>query len=62
MSCNNAEITLLRKLFEHLLDQMSIEASKTIHIGDDEKADKQGANSFGIDCWSVPCRLTQTPH
>lgn len=62
MSGNNAETTLLRKLSVHFLDQMSVEASRTVHIGDDQKADKQGANSLGIDCWSVPCRLIQTPH
>ncbi|KAJ0039282.1 hypothetical protein Pint_22722 [Pistacia integerrima] len=33
------------------LDEMSIDASKAIHIGDDEKADKEGANAVGIDCW-----------
>ncbi|KAL9421251.1 hypothetical protein AB3S75_038755 [Citrus x aurantiifolia] len=39
------------RIFKAALDQMSVEASRTIHIGDDEKADKQGANSLGIDCW-----------
>lgn len=24
---------------------------KTVHVGDDEKADKGGANAAGIDCW-----------
>lgn len=32
---------------------MSIHASKAVHIGDDEKADKEGASAVGIDCWSV---------
>lgn len=35
------------------LDEMSIHASKAVHIGDDEKADKEGANAVGIDCWWV---------
>ncbi|KAH9773862.1 F14L17.7 protein [Citrus sinensis] len=39
------------RIFKAALDQMSVEASRTVHIGDDEKADKQGANSLGIDCW-----------
>ncbi|XP_073139487.1 uncharacterized protein [Henckelia pumila] len=29
----------------------ALEASKTVHVGDDEKADKEGANAVGIDCW-----------
>jgi len=33
------------------LDQVNVEASKALHIGDDEKADKLGANDVGIDCW-----------
>jgi len=26
-------------------------AGKALHIGDDQKADKFGANAVGIDCW-----------
>ncbi|KAA8532987.1 hypothetical protein F0562_032896 [Nyssa sinensis] len=39
------------KIFEAALDQMSVEAGKTVHVGDDQKADKAGANAVGIDCW-----------
>ncbi|XP_073139486.1 uncharacterized protein [Henckelia pumila] len=39
------------KIFRAALDHISVEASKTVHVGDDEKADKEGANAVGIDCW-----------
>lgn len=39
------------RIFQAALDQLNVEASKAIHIGDDEKADKFGANAVGIDCW-----------
>ncbi|XP_057993607.1 uncharacterized protein LOC110638758 isoform X3 [Hevea brasiliensis] len=32
-------------------DQVNVEASKAVHVGDDLKADKDGANAIGIDCW-----------
>ncbi|KAI9170137.1 hypothetical protein LWI28_023154 [Acer negundo] len=38
-------------IFKAALDQMSTEARKVVHVGDDEKADKEGANAIGIDCW-----------
>ncbi|XP_044488193.1 haloacid dehalogenase-like hydrolase domain-containing protein 3 isoform X2 [Mangifera indica] len=41
------------RIFQAALDEMSIHASKAVHIGDDEKADKEGASAVGIDCWSV---------
>jgi len=34
-----------------LVDQLNVEAGKALHIGDDQKADKFGANALGIDCW-----------
>lgn len=34
-------------------DQTNVEARKAVHIGDDEKYDKDGANAVGIHCWSV---------
>jgi FMN phosphatase YigB (HAD superfamily) len=34
-----------------LLDQVNVEAGRALHIGDDLKADKLGANAVGIDCW-----------
>ncbi|PHT94034.1 hypothetical protein T459_01916 [Capsicum annuum] len=39
------------KIFRAALDQISVEAIKTVHVGDDEKADKGGATAAGIDCW-----------
>ncbi|CAA0833077.1 Haloacid dehalogenase-like hydrolase (HAD) superfamily protein [Striga hermonthica] len=39
------------KIFRAALEQISVEASKAVHIGDDTKADKVGANAVGIDCW-----------
>ncbi|XP_060196814.1 uncharacterized protein LOC132626091 isoform X1 [Lycium barbarum] len=39
------------KIFRAALDQICVEATKTVHVGDDEKADKGGANAAGIDCW-----------
>lgn len=39
------------KIFRAALDQISVEASKAVHVGDDTKADKVGANAVGIDCW-----------
>ncbi|PON67071.1 HAD-superfamily hydrolase, subfamily IA, REG-2-like [Trema orientale] len=39
------------KIFEAALDQINVEAHKAVHVGDDKKADKVGANTIGIDCW-----------
>lgn len=39
------------EIFRAALDQLGIAASKAVHVGDDEKADKNGANAIGIDCW-----------
>ncbi|XP_061338812.1 uncharacterized protein LOC133285576 isoform X1 [Gastrolobium bilobum] len=39
------------RIFQAALDQVNVEASKALHIGDDQKADKLGANAIGIDCW-----------
>lgn len=33
------------------VDQVHVEAGKAVHVGDDQKADKVGANAIGIDCW-----------
>ncbi|BAT99259.1 hypothetical protein VIGAN_10066100 [Vigna angularis var. angularis] len=41
------------RIFQAALDQVNVEACKALHIGDDKKADKMGANNVGIDC----CRL-----
>lgn len=38
-------------MFCDVVDQISVEAIKTVHVGDDEKADKGGATAAGIDCW-----------
>jgi len=34
-----------------IVDEVNVEACKALHIGDDQKADKLGANAVGIDCW-----------
>ncbi|XP_057485637.1 uncharacterized protein LOC130771940 [Actinidia eriantha] len=39
------------QIFKAALDQISVDARKAVHVGDDEKADKAGANAVGIDCW-----------
>ncbi|TKY69691.1 Haloacid dehalogenase hydrolase domain-containing protein 3 [Spatholobus suberectus] len=39
------------RIFQAALDQVNVEACKALHIGDDQKADKMGANAVGIDCW-----------
>ncbi|KVI05532.1 HAD-like domain-containing protein [Cynara cardunculus var. scolymus] len=39
------------KIFERALDEMNVEAAKAVHVGDDDKADKLGANAVGINCW-----------
>lgn len=38
------------EIFRAALEQISVESNKAIHVGDDEKADKGGANAAGIDC------------
>ncbi|XP_042500854.1 haloacid dehalogenase-like hydrolase domain-containing protein 3 isoform X2 [Macadamia integrifolia] len=39
------------QIFRAALDHICVEAGKAVHVGDDEKADKVGANTIGIDCW-----------
>ncbi|XP_078444712.1 haloacid dehalogenase-like hydrolase (HAD) superfamily protein [Wolffia australiana] len=39
------------RIFEAALDQLGVHAGEGVHIGDDELADKVGANKIGIDCW-----------
>ncbi|XP_074570743.1 uncharacterized protein LOC141827409 isoform X2 [Curcuma longa] len=39
------------EIFRAALDKIGVDFSRAIHVGDDEKADKGGANSIGIDCW-----------
>lgn len=34
-----------------LSDNIGVEASKAVHVGDDEAADKAGANAIGLECW-----------
>lgn len=38
-------------IFKAALDQTHVDAGKAVHVGDDEIADKVGANAVGIDCW-----------
>ena len=33
------------------IDHVGVEARQAIHVGDDQKADKEGASAVGIDCW-----------
>ncbi|XP_066330330.1 uncharacterized protein [Miscanthus floridulus] len=39
------------EIFKIALDQIDLEASKAVHVGDDETADKAGANAIGLECW-----------
>ncbi|XP_031475892.1 uncharacterized protein LOC116247738 isoform X1 [Nymphaea colorata] len=39
------------EIFRAALDQLCVEAGKAVHVGDDLKADKFGANAVGINCW-----------
>ncbi|KAK8537468.1 hypothetical protein V6N13_042397 [Hibiscus sabdariffa] len=39
------------RIFKAALDQIDMEADQVVHVGDDLKADKMGANAVGIDCW-----------
>ncbi|XP_073270039.1 uncharacterized protein [Primulina huaijiensis] len=38
-------------IFRAALDQLSVEANKAVHVGDDKNADKEEADAVGIDCW-----------
>ncbi|KAG0522685.1 hypothetical protein BDA96_07G058800 [Sorghum bicolor] len=39
------------EIFKIALDNIGVEASKAVHVGDDEAADKAGANAIGLECW-----------
>jgi REG-2-like HAD superfamily hydrolase len=39
------------RIFKCALEQISVEANRAVHVGDDEKADKGGANAISIACW-----------
>lgn len=39
------------RIFKAALDQTGVGAHRAVHVGDDEDADKMGANAVGIDCW-----------
>ncbi|KAK8485665.1 hypothetical protein V6N13_029475 [Hibiscus sabdariffa] len=39
------------RIFKAALDQTDMKADKVVHVGDNLKADKVGANAVGIDCW-----------
>uniref|UniRef100_J3MQQ2 Haloacid dehalogenase-like hydrolase domain-containing protein 3 n=2 Tax=Oryza brachyantha TaxID=4533 RepID=J3MQQ2_ORYBR len=39
------------EIFKIALDQIGVEAGKAVHVGDDETADKAGANGIGLQCW-----------
>ncbi|KAL9257669.1 Haloacid dehalogenase-like hydrolase domain-containing protein [Drosera capensis] len=38
-------------IFKAALDQMRVSAENAVHVGDDQEADKVGANAIGIECW-----------
>ncbi|XP_039816205.1 uncharacterized protein LOC120678859 isoform X3 [Panicum virgatum] len=42
--------TTLREL-KDAGDQIGVEATNAVHVGDDETADKAGANAIGLECW-----------
>ncbi|KAK4479791.1 hypothetical protein RD792_015327 [Penstemon davidsonii] len=44
-------------IFRAALDQISVEVGKAVHVGDDRKADKEGANAVGIDCCIMYLKL-----
>lgn len=46
----NPNITILN-IFGIVVDEVGVGAGKAVHVGDDQKADKEGANAVGIDCW-----------
>ncbi|XP_010476480.1 PREDICTED: haloacid dehalogenase-like hydrolase domain-containing protein 3 [Camelina sativa] len=39
------------RIFKSALEQISVETNRAVHVGDDEGADKGGANAIGITCW-----------
>ncbi|KAL9225911.1 hypothetical protein vseg_001786 [Gypsophila vaccaria] len=39
------------QIFKAALGQISVDPSRAVHVGDDEQADKFGANAVGIECW-----------
>lgn len=39
------------QIFKAALGQISVDAERAVHVGDDEQADKVGANAVGINCW-----------
>ncbi|XP_062191755.1 uncharacterized protein LOC133895452 isoform X3 [Phragmites australis] len=38
-------------IFKIALNKIGVEASNAVHVGDDETADKAGANAIGLECW-----------
>ncbi|KAF7092968.1 hypothetical protein CFC21_095410 [Triticum aestivum] len=39
------------EIFKIALEQIGVEARNAVHVGDDETADKAGANAIGLECW-----------
>lgn len=39
------------QIFEMALDQLGVDVTKAIHVGDDPRNDKMGADALGIDSW-----------
>ena len=36
-----------------LVDGINVDTEKAVHVGDDQVADKEGANAMGLHCWWV---------
>lgn len=45
------------KDFVSSAEQISVEVNRAVHVGDDEGADKGGANAMGIACWCATYTL-----
>lgn len=39
------------RIFKAALDGINVAAGKAVHVGDDQVADKEGANAIGLHCW-----------
>jgi putative hydrolase of the HAD superfamily len=41
------------RMFQRALDSCGLPAERCLHVGDDERADVQGAAAMGLRCWHV---------
>lgn len=52
--CNNAKEKIYSchtYIYNLIIDKVNVAAGRAVHVGDDEVADKIGAEAVGIDCW-----------